>query len=549
VSALIILIISIIVLLCGYFLYCRYLEKVWKIDADHPTPAHTLNDNVDYVPSRKEIVFGHHFASVAGASPINGPILAAGFGWAPILLWILLGSVFVGAAHDFAALYASVKNQGKSIGYIIEIYIGKTGKYLFLIFVWMLSVLVIAAFADIVAVTFNGIGSDGALNAANASAAVTSVLFILISVVFGICVNKLKTDFMWSSVIGIIALVLCMIAGLLFPLYYSKFVWLCIIFVYIMIASVVPVWLILQPRDYLNSFLLYGLIIFAVVGAFCANPQINLPAFTGFIADGKFLFPFLFITIACGAVSGFHSLIASGTTSKQISSEKDIKFVACGSMLVEAFLSVLALICVGALFAGGKMPEGSPPVIFANAISGFLSLLHIPVSISFTFVTLAISAFALTSLDTIARVARLTFQELFSGVKILSNPYAAAVITLAAGAVLAGAGYKEIWSLFGSANQLLAALVFTAMIVYFKKTGKKYSMLYVPIVFMFLVTTAALILGIYDIYINFSGAGASISAVIRIIFSILMLILSFVLMISAARIFFIADIKKLKGIS
>ncbi len=530
-SALLILAVAITVLLVGYFVYGKYLEKAWQVDSNATTPAHTMEDGVDYVPTRKEIVFGHHFASVAGASPINGPILAAGFGWVPILLWILFGSVFMGAVQDFAALYASVKNEGKSIGYVIELYMGKLGKNLFLIFIWVLSTLVIAAFSDIIADTFNGFNVDNSLNPAGGATALTSSLFIILAVVFGYTVYKLKTSFFWSSVIGIAFLVACMVIGLSFPVYLPKMIWLYLIFMYILVAATLPVWLLLQPRDYLNSFLLYGMMIMAVVGIAYANPTINMPAFTGFVVDGQFLFPILFITVACGAISGFHALIASGTTSKQINNERDIKFVSMGSMLVEALLAVLSLVCVASLFVNGKMPAGSPPVIFANAIAGFLALLKIPTSISYTFVTLAISAFALTSVDTITRVGRMAFQELFIKNKFLTNKYVATIFTLILSWILVAAGYKKIWTLFGSANQLLAALVFVAIVVYFKRTNKKYTMLYFPMAFMLVVTITALSVGVYNLVQNILANGVAAFATngLQLIISILLIALALVI--------------------
>lgn len=506
-------------LICGYIFYGGFLAKIFGINPNNKTPAHQLRDNVDYVPTKKALLFGHHFASVAGASPINGPILAAFFGWLPVMLWVLLGSVFIGALHDFAALYASVKNKGKSIGYIIELYMGKTGKNIFLVFVWLLSALVIAAFSDIVADTFNGFSSDGILLPSNGAAALTSALFIGLAVVFGYCVNKFKANFMWASIAGIALLAVCMAAGIMWPVYLYKNTWLCLIFVYIFIASVAPVWLILQPRDYLNSFLLYALMLMAVLGVLFAQPTVNLPAFSGFAAEGKYLFPFLFITVACGAVSGFHSMIASGTTSKQIYNEKDIRPIAMGSMLLEALLAVLALICVGAVAVKGVIPQEAPPVIFANAIAGFLSKIGLPETFSFTFVTLSVSAFALTSLDTIARVGRMSFQEFFSANKFLANKYTASVITLGAGALLVKAGYREIWTLFGASNQLLAALGFVVFVVFFKKTGKKYKLFIFPAVFMLAVTLTALIMGITALAHDLAN-GASL---LRFIFSLLLI--------------------------
>ncbi len=505
-SGIIILVGSAVLLILAYIFYGGYLAKKWGIDKDRKTPAHEMKDGVDYVPAKRSVLFGHNFSSIAGAGPINGPIIAAMFGWVPVLLWILIGGIFFGAVQDFTALYASVKNKGKSIGYIIELYIGKIGKTLFLLFVWLFSILVVAAFADIVAGTFNGFAADGGVITANASVATTSIMFIVAAVILGFILNKCKINEWASTGIAIALLVICIVLGLNFPLFVSKGIWLYFVFIYIMIASVTPVWALLQPRDYLNSFLLIAMIIGAFLGIFIANPTINIAAFNGFVVNGNYLIPILFVTIACGAVSGFHALVASGTVSKQINNEADIKPIGFGSMLLESFLAVISLIAVGALAVGGKMPEGTPPVIFATAVSGFLMKIGLPENATYTIITLAISAFALTSLDSVARVGRLSFQELFPEKSILANKYVATVITLVLGYVLSVAGYEKIWPLFGSANQLLAALALIACAVFLKSTKRQGFMLYFPMGFMLVVTFTALIMSIVKI-IGKMGAG------------------------------------------
>jgi len=515
-NGLTILIISAVVLLAAYLVYGRYLARKWGIDPDKKTPAHELEDGMDYVPTDPGVVFGHQFASIAGAGPINGPILAVMFGWAPVLLWILVGGVFFGAVQDFAALYASVKNKGKTIGFIIEMYIGKTGKRLFLIFVWLFSILVVAAFADIVAGTFGGFdkgeGGEAVKVPANAAVATTSVLFIVAAVGLGLFLRRVRPKALISAVVACAVLVLCIAAGLFFPIYIDKGVWLYLVFAYIFLASVTPVWALLQPRDYLNSFLLVAMIAAAFVGVVIAAPPINIPAFTGFKAGDSYMFPILFVTVACGAVSGFHSLVSSGTTSKQIASEKHILPIGFGSMLVESFLAVIAVITVGAITIGGKLPQGieTPPQVFASAVASFLVKTGLPESVVFTLITLSISAFALTSLDSVARVGRLAFQELFteseageggSGAAarirdFFRDKYVATVCTLLFGYLLAILGYKAIWPLFGSANQLLAALSLIACAVFLKKTKRQGVMLYAPMIIMLAVTFTALALTI-----------------------------------------------------
>lgn len=321
-NSLTIIAIAIVALAAGYILYGRWLAKSWGIDPKAKTPAYTHEDGEDYVPTPKLVVFSHQFSSIAGAGPVTGPIIAAMFGWLPVLLWLIIGGIFFGAVQDFSSLYASVKNEGKSMGVLIEKYIGKTGKKLFLLFAWLFTLLVIAAFTDIVASTFNGFTADGAKSSPNAAAASISMLFIVVAILFGLFTKYVKPNQVTEFIIGIVLLLAMLAVGIAFPLYFDKNVWLGVIMAYLFLASVMPMWLLMQPRDYLSTFLLVGMIIGAVLGVFVAHPAMNLPAFNGFTVSGSHLFPTLFITIACGAVSGFHSLVSSGTSSKTISNEK-----------------------------------------------------------------------------------------------------------------------------------------------------------------------------------------------------------------------------------
>lgn len=505
-NGIVIMVISLIVLIGAYLIYGRYLAKKWGIDSKAKTPAYELEDGVDYVPTDKGVVFGHQFASIAGAGPINGPIQAAIFGWVPVLLWLLIGGIFFGAVQDFSAMYASVKNKGRTIGYIIEKYIGKIGKKLFLAFTWLFSILVVAAFADIVAKTFNGFNLAKEVVPANGSVAMTSILFIAAAVILGFILKYAKLNSLVNTLIAIALLIFCIALGVNIPIYLSLGFWHISIFIYIAIASIVPVWALLQPRDYLNSYLLIAMILASVVGIFIFNPSMNLNAFTAWNIKGQSLFPYLFVTIACGAVSGFHALVSSGTASKQIKNEKDMLPVSFGAMLLESLLGVIALITVGYLASKGNVPTGmTQPQIFANAIATFLAKLAIPEDVSRTLITLAISAFALTSLDSVARVGRLAFQEFFIDgskseddcnvlEKVCINKYFATGITLVLAYILARVGYANIWPLFGSANQLLSALALIACAVFFKSTKRQGWMLWIPMVVMLLVTLVALTL-------------------------------------------------------
>jgi carbon starvation protein len=543
-NGLLLLVISVVVLSLAYIFYGRFLARRWGIDPAKKTPAHEFEDGKEYVPTSPAVVFGYEFASIAGAGPINGPIIAAMFGWLPVLLWLLLGSAFFGAVHDFAALYASVKNKGKSIGYIIELYVGKTGKRLFLIFVWLFSILIAGAFADIVAGTFVGFDNAGAQIETNASVASTSCFFIAAAIGLGFLIRKRKTSDLASGIIAVDLLIVCIVLGLFFPLFLPKIVWLLLVFGYIFAASVLPIWVLGQPRNYLNSFLLMAMILAAFVGVVFTSPKIEIPAFTSFNVNGNWLFPSLFITIACGAISGFHSLVATGTASKQISSEKYMLPISYGAMLVETLVAILALIAVGSLAKGGVLPRDTPPVVFATAVSGFLFQLGLPEQVSFTIVSLAVSSFVLTTLDTVARLGRLSFQELFTiedgakgadnlFIRVLKSKSAASVFTLAPAFLLAIMGYQTIWALFGAANQLLAALTLIACMMFLKKTGRKKAMLLVPTVIMLAVTFTSLVLSIKDRVVLLSRGSQNVSApVLQISIAALLLVLGILVAIS-----------------
>ncbi|MDR3348130.1 MAG: carbon starvation protein A [Acidaminococcales bacterium] len=512
--------ISIAVLGAAYLFYGRWLANKWGIDPAAKTPAYAYQDGVDYVPADRHVVFGHQFASIAGAGPINGPIQAAVFGWLPVLIWILLGGVFFGAVQDFSAMYASVRNKGRTIGYVIEEYIGRLGKKLFLIFCWLFCILVIAAFADVVAGTFNGfyVSPKGASTQipANGAVATTSMLFIVEAVVLGFVLRFGRLGKWLNTAAALILLVAAIAFGLNFPIFVSRDIWHIIVFTYIFVASVVPIWALLQPRDYLNSYLLVAMIAAAVVGVFVSNPSINLPAFTGFDIDGQSLFPMMFVTIACGAVSGFHSLVSSGTASKQIKSENDMLPISFGAMLMESLLAVIALIAVASFAAGAAAKQGlvTPPQVFAGGIANFLTTLGLPSDIVFTLINLSVSAFAMTSLDSVARVGRLSFQEFFQASadeqpgaahKFFMDKYVATILTLLVAYLLSKAGYSAIWPLFGSSNQLLSALSLIACAVFLKRTRRAHFMMVIPIFFMIAVTFSALCIKVYQLSSGLAG--------------------------------------------
>ena len=529
-NGLLLLGLSALILVVAYLFYGRYLVKTWGIDPKATTPAVAKEDGTDFVPTNKWSVFAHQFSSIAGAGPVTGPVMAMMFGWLPAFLWVIVGGVFFGAVQDFGALYASVKTEGKSMGQIIEKYIGRKGKKLFFLFCWIFTLIVIAAFADMVAGTFNGISADGSKLAPNASAASISILYVFVAMAFGLFLKKVKLEGLPKVILGI-ALIIAMLAlGIMFPVYATKTTWIYVVFVYIFFASVTPMWLLKTPRDYLTTFLFIGMIVAAVIGVFVSNPTITTPAFVGFkSASGSYIFPTLFVTIACGAVSGFHSLVSSETSSKLVENEKDMLQVGYGSMLLESLLAILVIVIVGALpnlKASGVLDStlanmaladtATPFTKFSAGVTGLVAQLGLPQSWGLCIMTMFVSALALTSLDAVARISRMSFQEFFeveegqepSGlVKVLTNKYVSTIISLVCGYLLSLGGYVNIWPLFGSANQLLAAMVLISLAVFLKVTGRKGFMLYIPMVLMFIVTMTALVQAIYGIVMKLFVTG------------------------------------------
>ena len=510
-NTLVIVLIAAVVLFGAYVFYGRWLANKWGIDPKAKTPAVEFNDGKDFVPTNGWTVFSHQFSSIAGAGPVTGAIQAAAFGWLPVLLWVLIGGVFFGAVADFGALYASVKNKGKSMGMLIEKYIGKTGRKLFLIFSWIFCCIVVAAFADMVAGTFNaytvtdaGVTELAAAATTNGAAGMISIMFMVFAVVLGLIQKKFNLTGWKEAVVGIVCIVASVAIGMNCPLIFGKAAWSYITFVYIFFAAVLPMWLLKQPRDYMTTFMFICMIAGAVVGLVVAHPTMNLPVFTGFTNEKLgTMFPILFVTVACGAVSGFHSLVSSGTSSKTIENEKDMPKVGYGAMVLESLLAVLALCVAGAAAAADGTPAaGTPFQVFSSGVAGFFEMFGVPVYVATAFMTMCVSALALTSLDAVARIGRMSFQELFSvddmehaegWRKLFCNVYFSTVITLAFGFLLTKIGYANIWPLFGSANQLLSALVLITLCVFLKVTGRSNKMIFPPLIIMLCVTFTALV--------------------------------------------------------
>ena len=552
-NTLVIVLIAAVCLIAAYALYGRWLAKKWGIDPTAKTPAVLHNDGQDYVPTDGWTVFAHQFSSIAGAGPVTGAIQAAAFGWLPVLLWIVLGGIFFGAVTDFGALYASVKNDGKSMGLLIEKYIGKAGRKLFLGFCWLFCLIVIAAFADMVAGTFDAyVVTDGVRTLSenatvNGAAGSISLFFILFAVIFGVVQHKVKFTGWKEIVFGLVCTVLAFVCGMNFPVILGKDMWVYIAFVYIFLAAVLPMWFVMQPRDYMSTFMFVGMIAGAVLGLIFAHPDMNLPSFTGFQNESLgTLFPILFVTVACGAVSGFHSLVSSGTSSKTISNEKDMLKVGYGAMVLESLLAVIAL-CVAGAAAGadGTAAVGTPFQIFSSGVAGFLEMFGIPVFVAQSFMTMCVSALAFTTLDSVARIGRMSFQELFSvddmehaegWRKVLCNKYFATLITLVFGFILTQVGYDNIWPLFGSANQLLSALVLITLCVFLKVTGRELRTLVPPFVIMLIVTFTALIQRFISLVQAFSaGTGVFMVEGLQLIVAVLLMILGVTIVVTSGK--------------
>ena len=560
-SAIIILIIGVVLLALGYIFYGSWLAKQWGVDPNKETPAHTNYDGTDFVPANPAVLMGHHFSSIAGAGPINGPIQAAVFGWLPVFLWVVIGGIFFGAMHDFGSLFASIRHNGGSIGEVIKDSMGPRAQKLFIIFALLVLILVIASFTAVVAGTFaseaESVITVGMGNvSAKASTATTSLLFIVIAFIFGFFVYRKNAKIGPATIIGVLGIIAITAIGLNVGINASRTFWVLFIAVYVVIASLLPVWMLLQPRDYLSSFLLYGMMIIAIVGIFGSNMTVELPMVTGWQGlTGTTLFPTLFITVACGAVSGFHSLIGSGTTSKQLNSEKDAKVIGYGAMIVESGLAIISLIAIGVVFAetniggGDKFQLTAPPTIFAGGIATMVSKFagEGAYGVVYTLLTLAVSVFALTSLDSGCRLARYMFAELLipegktredlTGLrKVFAGPWASTLIMVVVGCGMGFMGLSQIWGVFGAANQLLAGIAMLAVATWLGNIGKNNKMFFVPMVFMLAATITALVQTIIK-KVGMIGAGAAAwGDWFQMIWSIGLVVLAVILVVEGVKV-------------
>ena len=556
-TAILIIVVAIVLLLIGYVGYGSWLAKQWGIDPKKSTPAVEMEDGVDYVAAKPAVLMGHHFSSIAGAGPINGPIQAAVFGWVPVFLWCIIGGIFFGGLQDFGSLFASIRHKGKSVGEIIRDSMGRRAQKLFTIFALLVLILVIASFVNVVAGTFMSESGFGvaASPSGNQTTAMISLLFIVLAIIYGYITNRLGVGTLPATIGGIIGIVAIVVIGLNYGFVMTRIEWIVFIGVYIAVASLVPVWILLQPRDYLSSFLLYGMMILALLGIFVCGvtgrATFNIPAFTGWTTPIGSLFPSLFITVACGACSGFHSLIATGTSSKQLDNEKNAKPIAYGSMLIESALGIVALIAVGMVFdryTGGEF--GGPPAAFAAGIATMFSDEGSKAySTIYALLTLAVSVFALTSLDTGTRLGRFLFSELFlkddektwkdaKGFrKVLAHPMVGTTFLVVIGCILGGLSLSQIWGLFGAANQLLAGIALMAVCAWLGQAGKNNKMFYIPMVFMLAATLTSLIITVKNKILMIGAGQALWGDWFQLFFAAAMAILAIVLVIEGIQTF------------
>ena len=560
-SAILIIVAAIILLACGYVFYGSWLAKQWGIDPKKETPAVTMEDGVDYVAAKPAVLMGHHFSSIAGAGPINGPIQAAVFGWVPVFLWCVIGGIFFGGLQDFGSLFASIRHEGKSVGEIIKDSMGEKAKKLFIIFALLVLILVIASFVNVVAGTFfSDPGTFGFVGSptGNQTTAIISLLFIVLAIIYGLLTNRAGLKTLPATIIGIIGIIVAVIIGLNCGFAMSRTAWIVFIGAYIAIASLVPVWILLQPRDYLSSFLLYGMIALAIIGiviaAFTGNASFTIPAFTGWSTKVGTLFPALFITVACGACSGFHSLISTGTSSKQLDNEKNAKAIGYGSMLIESALGIIALIAVGMVFEKYTNGDfGSPAVAFAAGIGIMFGAEGTSAyNVIYALLTLAVSVFALTSLDTGTRLSRFMFTELFlkkgeetwkdakGARKVLAHPLFGTCLMVIIGCILGGLSLSQIWGLFGAANQLLAGIALMAVAAWLGEAGKNNKMFFFPMCFMLAATLTSLVITIgKKIAAMAQGAEGAMAwgNWFQLIFALAMVVLAVILVIEGFQTF------------
>ena len=570
-NGIVLMLVAAVVLVCGYLFYGRWLANKWGVDANALTPARRMEDGQSFSPASAFTVFSHQFSSICGAGPVTGTIVAMAFGWLPVVLWVLVGGIFFGAVHDFGALYASMKNNGKSLAQLIEKYIGKTGRRLFLLFSWLFCIIVIAAFTSMVCGTFKFTpAADGSVDFAKSYAAgcagTISILFTFVAIAFGWAQRKFNLKGAAEFVVACVAIVVMFAVGMQFPLYLDLNQWIAVVMVYLVFAGAMPIQTLKQPRDYLTTIMMVVMIVCAVLGIFVLGVQgkatITAPMFTGFSTKSGMMFPVLFVSVACGALSGFHSLVSSSTSSKQVSNETDAVKVGYGAMVLESFVGILAIIIAGIMFSDmnttmmaddGVTALYSPFAIFSAGIARGMQAFGVDGTVATVFMTMNVSALALTSLDAVARIARTSFSEFFAksndalaiedrsgAMKVLGNPWFATLVTLVPGLALTFGGYLAIWPLFGASNQLLGGMTMITLAVFCKCTGRKGAMLYVPVAFLLVCTFTSLAQSIMGCVTALTaGTAASVfNSALQLVFAILLVVLGLIVAVNCLKEFF-----------
>lgn len=502
----------------GYFVYSKYLaEKIFQLDDSRPTPAKEINDGVDYVPTNKWILLGHHFTSITGAGPIVGPAIAVIWGWLPAFLWVVLGAVFIGGVHDFTALVTSIRHKGKSIGTILGEYAGEKARVLFLLLLLALAILVNAVFAYVISLLF----------VKYPSSVLPAWLVIPLAVIFGFSVYRLRVNFLILTVIFLSILYFGIYLGSVSPIDVKPLaeslglspimLWIIVLFTYAFFASSLPVWVLLQPRDFLNGLQLLILIILLYIGAVIANPKIVAPAVNLNPEGAPPIFPFLFITIACGALSGFHALVSSGTSSKQLEKESDARAVGYLGFMGESSLALAVIIATTAgiaMFSAEKFQElysswssikSSSLVAVVDGGANLLGAVGIPVDFGKTVIATLVVLFAATTMDTSVRIQRYILGELgeIYGVRLLTNPWVASGVAVLTSMALVlskegGKGGMVFWPVFGAANQLLAGLAFLIGYLYLKRVNRPTLPILIPMIFVLFITSLAMAMNAWN---------------------------------------------------
>ena len=561
-NGVVLMVVAAAVLAAGYLGYGRWLASKWGVDREALTPACRMEDGKNFSPASAFTVFSHQFSSICGAGPVTGTIVAMAFGWLPVVLWVLVGGIFFGAVHDFGALYVSMKNNGKSLAQLIEKYIGRTGRRLFLLFCWLFCLIVIAAFTSMVAGTFkftpDAAGAvDFAKSYAAGCAGTISILFTFVAMAFGWACRKFNLTGAKQFATGVVLMVAMFAVGMQFPVYLDLNGWIAVVMVYLVFAGAMPIQTLKQPRDYLTSIMMIVMIVCAVLGIVVLGAKgqatITAPVFTGFTSASGMMFPVLFVSVACGALSGFHSLVSSGTSSKMVENEADAVKVGYGAMVVESFVGILAIIIAGIMFSDmntagtGALNGGvasTPFAIFATGIARGMQAFGIDGTVATVFMTMNVSALALTSLDAVARIGRTSFSEFFAAsndalavesekagaMKVLGNPWFATVVTLLPGLALTFGGYLNIWPLFGASNQLLGGMTMITLAVFCKCTGRKGLMLYVPVAFLLVCTFTSLGMSIAGCVTALQTGGMAVMATsgLQLVFAVLLVALGLI---------------------